>query len=113
VWSDAYFTSPAVQTALDNFWKNAPAPDGVGLQEHYARAWAMLARRYAEEPAVIGYDLMNEPFPGSAAAASQVLLFERGAELLAQLDSGRPNLLRPGCSMAGAGRALPDFTAPE
>jgi len=86
VWSDAYFTSPAVQTALDNFWKNAPAPDGLGLQEHYARAWAMLARRYAHEPAVIGYDLMNEPFPGSVAAASQVLLFERGAELLAQLD---------------------------
>ncbi len=86
IWSDAYFTSPAVQTALDNFWKNTPAPDGVGLQEHYARIWAMLARRYADEPAVIGYDLMNEPFPGSAAADSQALLFERGAELLAQLD---------------------------
>jgi endoglycosylceramidase len=86
VWSDAYFTSPAVQAALDNFWKNAPAPDGMGLQEHYARAWAILARRYADEPAVIGYDLLNEPFPGSAAAKSQALWFARGAELLSQLD---------------------------
>ena len=86
VWSDAYFTSPAVQTALDNFWKNTPGPDGAGLQDHYARVWDALARRYAAEPTVIGYDLMNEPFPGSVATASYALLFERGAELLARQD---------------------------
>lgn len=86
VWSDAYFTSPAVQAALDNFWGNAPAPDGTGLQEHYAACWQALARRYTHEPAVIGYDLMNEPFPGSAALPSQMMLFARGAELLAQID---------------------------
>ncbi len=91
VWSDAYFTSPAVQAALDNFWANSPAPDGVGLQDHYARAWQVLAQRYAVEPyasTVIGYDIMNEPFPGSTAAASQMLLFEKGAEILAQLEGG-------------------------
>ena len=86
VWSDAYFTSPAVQTALDNFWNNAPAPDGVGLQDHYAACWQILAQRYAGEAAVIGYDLMNEPFPGSAALQSQMMLFARGAELLAEID---------------------------
>lgn len=92
VWSDAYFTSPAVQAALDSFWDNAPAPDGVGLQDHYARAWQALAARYAGDPAVIGYDLMNEPFPGSAAAPSQLMLFEKGAELLRQLEGqGAPS----------------------
>ena len=89
VWSDAYFTSPAVQAALDRFWENAPAPDGLGLQEHYARAWQHLARRYADEPAVIGYDLMNEPFPGSPAAVALQMMFAQGAELLSALD-GRP-----------------------
>ncbi len=89
VWSDAYFTSPAVQAGIDNFWNNRPAPDGLGLQDHYARAWQTLARRYQDEPAVVGYDLMNEPFPGSAAAASQMLLFEKGAEILAQMEGGR------------------------
>lgn len=88
VWSDAYFTSPAVQTALDHFWRNDPAPDGRGLQEHYALAWQTLARRYAQEPTVIGFDLMNEPFPGSAAQQSQYLLFQRGAELLSGLGRG-------------------------
>jgi endoglycosylceramidase len=86
VWSDAYFTSPAVQTALDNFWSNAPAPDGAGLQEHYAACWKALAQRYAGEATVIGYDLMNEPFPGSAALQSQMMLFTRGAELLAAMN---------------------------
>lgn len=83
VWSDAYFTSPAVQVALDNFWSNALAPDGIGLQDHYARMWAHLAQRYADEPAVIGYDIMNEPFPGSAGVQAQGAMFARAAELLA------------------------------
>jgi endoglycosylceramidase len=85
VWSDAYFTSPAVQTALDNFWANAPAPDGMGLQDHLARCWALLAARYATEPAVIGYDLLNEPVPGSKSARAQTLLFQQGARLLKEM----------------------------
>lgn len=64
-WDDAYFTSPAIHTAFDNFWKNKEAEDGIGLQDHYAQAWAAVAQRYAQNPTVIGYDLMNEPFIGS------------------------------------------------
>ena len=67
VWSDSYMQSEAVQTAFDNFWANAPASDGIGLQDHYAQMWQHIAKRYANNPTVIGYDLMNEPFPGSAA----------------------------------------------
>lgn len=67
VWSDAYLISPAVQTAFDNFWINKPASDGVGVQDHYANLWKTIAERYADEPAVIGYDIMNEPFIGSQA----------------------------------------------
>lgn len=65
VWSAAYVSSPMLHAAIDNFWKNTPGPDGVGIQDRYAMAWAHLARRYAAEEAVIGFDLMNEPFPGS------------------------------------------------
>jgi endoglycosylceramidase len=89
VWSDAYFTSPAVHAAWDNFWANAAAPDGVGLQEHYAHLWAQIAGRYAGNRTVIGYDLMNEPMPGSMALQAQLLMLSVGAERLAKDAAGR------------------------
>ena len=48
VWSDAYLTSPAIQRAFENFWANAPASDGLGIQDHYAAAWRHVAERYAD-----------------------------------------------------------------
>jgi len=64
-WSTAYFTSPRIHRAFDNFWNNAPGPGGVGIQDRFALAWRHVAARYATEPTVAGFDLMNEPFPGS------------------------------------------------
>jgi endoglycosylceramidase len=83
VWSDAYYASPAVQAALDHFWSNSAAPDGVGLQEHYARVWQFVAQRFRDEPAVIGYDLMNEPFPGKDAQRVLQGTLQRLSEMLA------------------------------
>lgn len=55
---------PAVIGNAQAFWSDLPAPDGVGVQEHYAHVLAVLAQRFADDPAVAGYDLMNEPEPG-------------------------------------------------
>lgn len=67
VWSDAYLESAAVNRALDHFWQNSPASDGKGLQEHYAALWQETAQAFADCPNLLGFDLMNEPYPGSAA----------------------------------------------
>lgn len=83
VWSDSYYASEAVQSALDHFWANSPAPDGKPLQEHYAGAWRAVAEMFKDEPAVLGYDLMNEPFPGADAARTMQATMQRLAELLA------------------------------
>ena len=83
VWSDSYYASEAVQTALDHFWANSPAPDGKRLQDHYAAAWRAVAERFRDEPAVLGYDLMNEPFPGRDAARVMQASMQRLSELLA------------------------------
>jgi endoglycosylceramidase len=61
-WSLNYF-QPAVMRAFDNFWAYEEHRD---LQDHYAAAWEALASRFRDHPAVLGYDLMNEPWPGSA-----------------------------------------------
>lgn len=92
VWSDAYVTSEAVQTAFDHFWANAPASDGEGLQDHYARVWQAVATRFAREPAVVGYDLMNEPAPGVDYARAQ----QAGITALAQALEKRDGAKAPG-----------------
>jgi endoglycosylceramidase len=60
-----YQTNPAVQRAFENFWADKPGPGGVGLQERYAAAWAHVAKRFRGHRSVLGYEIMNEPFPGS------------------------------------------------
>jgi endoglycosylceramidase len=84
VWSDAYFSSAAVQTAFDNFWANKPGPDGKGIQDHYAEAWQRVAKWFANEDTVIGYDLMNEPFAGSPAPQSLLMIAGKFAQVMAE-----------------------------
>src|SRR5436305_2466829 len=60
-----YFSMPALQHAYDHFWADSPGPGGVGLQERYAAAWRHVAQRFRSNHDVLGYELMNEPFPGS------------------------------------------------
>jgi endoglycosylceramidase len=92
VWSDAYFSSPAVQTAWDHFWANSPAPDGIGLQDHYANAWVHLAQRYAADTTVIAYDIMNEPFMGSEAVNIFPAMLSKGAEVMKQINPNAPSV---------------------
>ncbi len=90
VWSDAYNTSPAVQAAFDSFWANKPCADGVGVQDHYARAWRHVAARYKDDPTVIGYDLMNEPNAGSANLEVQMRMVGAFAEAIAKKEGAGP-----------------------
>src|SRR4029077_18734655 len=51
-----YFVNPDVQRVVDDFWDNKQAPDGIGLQDHYAAAWAHVVGRVAGNRSVLGYD---------------------------------------------------------
>jgi len=61
-----YEQMPALQRAYDNFWANRRGPGGVGLQDRYASAWRHVAQRFKKLRSVLGYELFNEPFPGSS-----------------------------------------------
>jgi hypothetical protein len=64
-----YFKDPAVQHAFDNFWANHRVPGtGKGVQDFYVEALTEVARRFRDEPAVLGIDVMNEPATGSRCA---------------------------------------------
>ena len=60
-----YFAQLALNRAFDHFWANAPGPGGVGLQDRYAAAWAHVASYFQGTPGVMGFDLFNEPWPGT------------------------------------------------
>ena len=87
IWSDAYMMSEAVQTAFDSFWENKPASDGIGIQDHYAQLWKYIAKRYANNPTVIGYDIMNEPFAGSSAKLGMNAMLKAYGELVYKKQS--------------------------
>jgi endoglycosylceramidase len=59
-----YFLQPALQAAYDNFWANATV-DGEGLWNWYAGAWRHVAAYFEGDSNVLGYDLYNEPSPGT------------------------------------------------
>ncbi len=71
MWFLNYF-QPAVQRAFDNFWLYTDG-DHADLQDHYGDAWATVAARFGSHPAVLGYDLMNEPHPGSMLDSVELL----------------------------------------
>lgn len=58
----------AVKAAWTAFWTNYRRPqwaDGRGIQDHLVDVWGELGRAFADDPAVAGYDLLNEPDPGN------------------------------------------------
>lgn len=59
-----YVQNPAMQRAWESFWANRKGSDGIGLQDHFMKALRAVATRFANEPNVVGYETINEPFPG-------------------------------------------------
>lgn len=65
VWAEGYFFPGACHTAFDNFWNNARY-NGKGLQDYFFDMWAHVADKFKDKPNLLGFDIFNEPFPGSA-----------------------------------------------
>jgi endoglycosylceramidase len=77
-----YFGDPALGHAFSAFFANTRGPGGVGLEDRYASAWQHVAKRFAHTPGILGYDLINEPAPGTedlaCLSAAGCPDFERG-----------------------------------
>lgn len=59
VWAESYFISKATHRAFDNFWDN-----NYGVQDDYIKMWKHIAEKLKDHPALLGFDVMNEPFMG-------------------------------------------------
>ncbi|MCR4564062.1 MAG: cellulase family glycosylhydrolase [Clostridiales bacterium] len=93
VWAEGYFWGKAVHRAFDHFWDNSPV-NGEGIQDRYRKLWKMLADRYGNKNALFGFDLMNEPFPGSDSKRMFIALIGGAAKVfLFSGDINRCSLL--------------------
>lgn len=59
------------------------------MQDQCVRMWALLAARYADEPAIAGYDLLNEPLapPFTDRAPLVLPLYQRIRDAIREVDS--------------------------
>ena len=60
-----YITNPAIQAAFDSFWGNEAGPENMNIQDRVGTMMAALAQSVGDNPGVLGYDLLNEPWPGT------------------------------------------------
>ena len=115
-----YVQNPALQRAFDNFWANRRGPDGVRLQTHYGAAMRSVASRFAKSPNILGYEAMNEPWPGTNFSSCtsgcpdlehQLLVpfYERMAAAVRAADRRHPLFVEPFVlfNFGGADTSLP------
>ncbi|MBV8982448.1 MAG: cellulase family glycosylhydrolase [Acidimicrobiia bacterium] len=79
-----YFANPALNRAFDHFWANDTGPSGRHLQDDDADILAHVAYGLKGENGVMGYEVMNEPWPGTqyptcAAPGVGCPVFDKGA----------------------------------
>jgi endoglycosylceramidase len=75
--------SEAVRTAWDSFYSNRD-----GIRTELVHTWHAVAQSFAGDPAVAGYDLLNEPDEGHDVAASMAGLTTYYQQAIAAIRSG-------------------------
>ncbi|MBO4893645.1 MAG: cellulase family glycosylhydrolase [Clostridia bacterium] len=65
VWAEGYFWGKAIHSCFDHFWANDVCC-GKPVQEHFCEMWKHVAERFKDNTALFGFDILNEPFPGSS-----------------------------------------------
>jgi endoglycosylceramidase len=81
--------SVAVQQSFGAFYL-----DLGGVQSHLVTTWAAVASRFAADPAVAGYDLLNEPNPGTLPGVDDLVLlgafYDRALAAIRDAEGARP-----------------------
>jgi endoglycosylceramidase len=101
------FFNPAEQQAWESFWTNADAPNGIGLENNYSQMLEYVANAFNGNPNVAGFELMNEPSPGSSTFLSTLFgnpffdseqltpFYNQGAEAIRAVDPNTPIFFEP------------------
>ena len=101
------FFNPAEQQAWESFWSNADAPNGIGLENNYSQMLEYVANAFNGNSNVAGFELMNEPSPGSSTFLSTLFgspffdsqqltpFYDQGADAIRAVDPSTPIFFEP------------------
>jgi endoglycosylceramidase len=100
------FLNPAESHAWGEFWTNADASNGVGLEDNYSQMVEHVASYFSGNSDVAGIEIMNEPYNqgtldgllgGNSAFNSQELtpFYEQTASAIRAADPNTPILYEP------------------
>jgi endoglucanase len=82
-------------TNIDDSWGYPWLFESEEQQQLAAGFWRSIAQRYADEPAVLGYDLLNEPIPPPVARLNPRLepVYRKITEAIRQVDANHAIIL--------------------
>ncbi len=86
IWAEGYFFGGAVFECFDAFWENRPLA-GRGLRDRFCDMLAYTVRFMKDEPNLMGFDVLNEPYPGSEGGKIFRTLVRHGAGTLLGLPA--------------------------
>ncbi len=64
IWAEGYFFHKDVHQSFDDFWCNTPVA-GKGLRDRFCDMLTYTVEYLKDCDCIIGYDVFNEPFPGT------------------------------------------------
>ena len=96
-WSRNY-ADASLGVAVRHFWSN----DVVGnLQGQFDLVWRTVAHYFADNPWIVGYDPLNEPFSPEVSAVRSALPSVQSVELATELECFYTGRADPGVEAAG------------
>lgn len=81
IWAEGYFFRTDIQRSFDDFWNNKPL-HGKGLRDRYCDMLTFTANELKDCKALMGYDVFNEPYPGTLGGKVFFNLVKNGVETL-------------------------------